>query len=143
MIDIEKLREASAEKVAEALGEAYDCTRTWGAWSYGTMGPGDFCLVAEDSDRLAEIVEAALAPALQAIEAQAAEIARLHKAQRWRPINTAPLDGTDVLLRSRSGQVANGHVNELLRWVWPYINREPAHWMPLPAATDIFLQGES
>lgn len=48
------------EAVAEALGEAYDCLRVWSAWSAGTMGPDDFRLVAEDGDRVEEIVQAVL-----------------------------------------------------------------------------------
>lgn len=51
-------REAVREAIAGALGEAYDCTRVWSAWSYGTMGPDDFSLVAEDDGRLDEITEA-------------------------------------------------------------------------------------
>lgn len=86
-MDTQKLREEATDKVAEALGDAYDCTRTWQAWSYGTMGPDDFALVADDDSRLSEITEAALAPALAAIDAQAAEIARLRgaceKAIEW------------------------------------------------------------
>ena len=47
------------EEIAEALGEAYDCNRDWSAWSYGTIGPDDFSLVAGDDARLQEIAEAA------------------------------------------------------------------------------------
>jgi hypothetical protein len=53
-------REAVHQAVAEALGGAHDCLRAWSAWSYGTMGPDDFVLVAEDSDRVAEIADAAI-----------------------------------------------------------------------------------
>jgi hypothetical protein len=59
-------REAVHQAVAEALGGAYDCRRSWRAWSYGimgpdgTMGPDDFVPVAEDSDRVAEIADAAI-----------------------------------------------------------------------------------
>jgi hypothetical protein len=54
-------REAVHQAVAEALGSgAYDCQRVWSAWSYGTMGPDDFVPVAEDSDRVAEIADAAI-----------------------------------------------------------------------------------
>ena len=48
-----------AKTLREALGDAYDCLRVWNAWSYGTMGPDDFSQVAEDSDRVAEIRNAA------------------------------------------------------------------------------------
>lgn len=54
------MREALFESIAEALGEAYDCTRVWPAWSYGTMGPDDFTQVAEQADRVNEIVDAVL-----------------------------------------------------------------------------------
>jgi hypothetical protein len=54
-------RAAIHQAVAEALGSgAYDCTRVWGAWQVGTMGEDDFVLVAEDSDRVAEIADAAI-----------------------------------------------------------------------------------
>jgi hypothetical protein len=56
----EELRWAVCEAVADALGEAYDCTRVWSAWSYDTMGPDDFSLVAENDSRLAEIADAAI-----------------------------------------------------------------------------------
>ena len=53
-------REAVCTAIAEALDEAYDCQRVWSAWSYGTMGPDDFTLTAEDGDRVAEIADAAI-----------------------------------------------------------------------------------
>ena len=56
----EELREKAKEAVAEALGEAYDCTRAWSACGHGTMGQNDFALIAEDDSRLSEIVDAAL-----------------------------------------------------------------------------------
>ena len=58
--------EAARDAVAQALGDAYDCGRVWSAWSYGTMGPDDFSLVAEDSDRVREIALAALEAAASA-----------------------------------------------------------------------------
>ena len=48
------------DAIAEALGDAYDCNRQWSAWSYGTMGPDDFSMVREDSDRVDEIAQAAV-----------------------------------------------------------------------------------
>ena len=48
------------DAVAKALGDAYDCTRVWSAWGYGTMGSDDFRLVANDPHRLHEIAEAAI-----------------------------------------------------------------------------------
>jgi hypothetical protein len=69
-------REAVHQAVAEALGSgAYDCTRVWSAWQVGTMGEDDFCLLAENPDRVAEIADAAI-EAIRAIPApQAGEVA--------------------------------------------------------------------
>ena len=58
----EDVPEAILDAVAGALGsDAYDCTRVWSAWSYGTMGPDDFAPIADDSHRVAEIARAAWA----------------------------------------------------------------------------------
>lgn len=54
------LRERVMDAIAEALGDAYDCTRHWSAWGYGTMSQDDFSLVADDSDRIGEIADAAI-----------------------------------------------------------------------------------
>lgn len=64
-------KEAVDDAIATALGDVYDCNRVWDAWSYGTMGPDDFSLVAEDSDRLREITDAAIQAILQSPEVQA------------------------------------------------------------------------
>lgn len=53
-------RGAVRDAVAAALGEAMDCTRVWSAWGVGTMSQDDFQLVAEDDERLDEIVDAAI-----------------------------------------------------------------------------------
>lgn len=59
---IDKLkREAIKQAIADTLGDAYDCTRVWQAWSYGTMGPDDFVQVAEQDDRLEELTDAVIA----------------------------------------------------------------------------------
>lgn len=56
----DSLPEGVLDAVAEALGDAYDCTRVWSAWSCGTMGPDDFEPVAEDGERVADIARAAI-----------------------------------------------------------------------------------
>ncbi len=56
----EEQRETVKQAIAEALGDAMDCTRTWSAWSIGTMGSDDFRPVSEDDARLEEITEAAI-----------------------------------------------------------------------------------
>lgn len=58
-VSVEPL-EAVRDALAGALGEAYDCTRVWEAWSYGTMGPDDFVEIACDDERLNEISVAIL-----------------------------------------------------------------------------------
>lgn len=54
----------------------------------------------------------------------------------WQPIETAPKDGTEILLISRKGRIANGvwvtANSNAGFWGWPYIFVEPAYWMPLP-----------
>ena len=61
----------------------------------------------------------------------------LKQAKEWRPIETAPKDGTRVLLLGRGMRHADGHweskaYNGNGCWVWPYVKAEPRNWMPLP-----------
>jgi hypothetical protein len=57
---------------------------------------------------------------------------------KWQPIETAPTDGTRILLRGRGGKIADGHYGQPDGWanpkrfVWPYIHANPTHWAPLP-----------
>lgn len=56
----------------------------------------------------------------------------------WKSIETAPKDGTLVLLLGKDQRHADGYWQGRTpftgngHWVWPYVNREPTHWMPLP-----------
>jgi len=57
----ETLREKAQKAVAQALGDAWDCTAAVAAvWNDGTLTAGDDSPVAEDPDRVAEITHAAL-----------------------------------------------------------------------------------
>ena len=58
----------------------------------------------------------------------------------WQPADTAPKDGTQILIAVAGDEyeVAWAYWNERWRiWVLPMTNRayqmEPTHWMPLPA----------
>ena len=57
----------------------------------------------------------------------------------WQPIETAPTDGTRILLRGMGGKIADGHYGQPdgyanpKQFVWPYIHANPTHWRPLPA----------
>jgi hypothetical protein len=44
--------------LSATLGDAMDCTRVWSAWGVGTMSEGDFQLLADNDERLDELVEA-------------------------------------------------------------------------------------
>ena len=52
--------ERTMDAIAQALGDAYDCTRAWSAWQVGTMSEDDFVPIVEQPDRLAEIAQAAI-----------------------------------------------------------------------------------
>ena len=57
---------------------------------------------------------------------------------KWQPIETAPTDGTRILLRGMGGKIADGHYGQPdgyanpKQFVWPYIHANPTHWRPLP-----------
>ena len=58
---------------------------------------------------------------------------------RWLPIETAPKDGTTVLLMAfgQHGRVriADGEYHKNYEvWSWTYVMVNPTHWMPLPPA---------
>ena len=75
-------------------------------------------------------------------DALKAEIERLTKAGDWKPIHTAPKDGTDVLIAYRDGYFGCMAVT-LTCWgetSWrhlfanEYLMDTPTYWMPVPLA---------
>ena len=56
----------------------------------------------------------------------------------WMPIETAPKGKNNViLLRQACGSVANGFwLAEAYAgngsWIWPYVHKNPTHWIPAP-----------
>ena len=51
----------------------------------------------------------------------------------WQPIETAPTDGTHLLLLTPKGRIADGFWSLKYNvWSWIYDLVEPTHWMPLP-----------
>lgn len=91
--------------------------------------------------RICEVAAQNLARAEQA----EAEVTTLHQAHQWQPIETAPTDGTNVLLwwpfwckgRPTIGWFGYKGIGQ---WVCPEAlegdGDPPTHWMPLPAAPD-------
>lgn len=98
-------REAVIEALASALGDAYDCTRVWSAWSYGTMGPDDFSTISQDGARLSEIAEAVIAampaaqPAPSAAPIPAQPVARLQLMESDRPFSKG--EYFDIIILNR------------------------------------------
>lgn len=51
---------------------------------------------------------------------------------QWMPIESAPKDGSHILLAGKKGRIASGCWHTWNLWDWPYIHAEPTHWQPLP-----------
>jgi len=60
----------------------------------------------------------------------------------WRPIETAPKDGSFILLATPKGRIADGFWSLVYGvWSWPYVMVEPTHWMPLPTPPKRSMEG--
>src|SRR3546814_3795236 len=62
----------------------------------------------------------------------------------WQPIETAPEDGTEVLVYTSGGNVMTAYISDSPYWRGEWMNWEarsdgmsvtPTHWMPLPPTT--------
>lgn len=69
-----------------------------------------------------------------AVLEQGVEFARLtRRIEMWQPIETAPKNGSSILLATPKGRIADGFWSPIYGvWSWPYVMVEPTHWMPLP-----------
>ncbi len=71
-----------------------------------------------------------------------ARVAELELDAKWRPIDTAPRDGSRLLLRSPKGRVADGEWSvQYGCWSWPYVMVEPTAWLPF-GIVDRAVEGE-
>ena len=98
-----------------------------------------FQLSGEDIEN--EIINSVIRPLVSSLPASAQATA---KVQQWQPIETAPKDGTNILLVNRAGNVATGlwqGNGEYEGWWLRGGNRPntffnhhygPSYWMPLP-----------
>ncbi|WP_098020853.1 hypothetical protein [Orrella dioscoreae] len=72
-------------------------------------------------------------------QVRAAVLADREGRQQWQPIETAPRDGSTILLRGKGDhRIADGYwlqaaYNGNGAWVWPYVHSEPVTWMLVPA----------
>jgi len=82
----------------------------------------------------AEDWEAAIhAWGIAAIQADRASRTPSPQGDAWQPIETAPKDGTRVLLATPRGRMADGEFHARYGvWSWPYVMVEPTLWRPLP-----------
>lgn len=65
-----------------------------------------------------------------------ARIRKLESQIAWQPIETAPKDGSQILLANHL-MTSDGYFEPLANggkgsWIWPYVLREPTHWKPVP-----------
>lgn len=70
-------------------------------------------------------------------ECAAAGVEYMAPPMRWLPIESAPMDGTLILLYTDSGAITVGQFDSLLKyWRYDYDNADghdkPTHWMSLP-----------
>jgi hypothetical protein len=95
----------------------------------------------------AEFISAVLAqaPLFDQLLAQASEVEALRAALEWQPIETAPKDGTEILLTDGYYKRTGYWAKRIAAWsidAVPPLNM-PTHWLPLPAAALARTEGPS
>lgn len=69
-------------------------------------------------------------------DVSAAQAAGVRRMSLLQPIETAPKDGSKILLAGNSifadGYWLQSAYNGAGAWIWPYIHKTPFYWMPLP-----------
>ena len=130
-------RDALIDAIAQGLHGTWHCTRVWEAWHVGTMSQDDFEPV-DESETPTEIADAVLALLAAPPTAQA---------EGWMPIETAPKDGSRILLHPAvevADDWSKGHWNsEHQCWIVGGSPSGVVHtaWHPLPPAPST--EGES
>ena len=74
-------------------------------------------------------------------QAVADAVIQAHEARRWKPIETAPKDGTSILIyipafKEWTAIVAQSHFYKAGRgkgYWWDFANMDPTHWTAIPA----------
>jgi hypothetical protein len=69
----DKQKEAMRDALSATLGDAMDCTRHWSAWGYGTMSQDDFKLVADNDERIDDLVEVVASALTAQVSGQSGE----------------------------------------------------------------------
>lgn len=84
---------------------------------------------------------------LRRLRAELAASREREARMQWQPIETAPTDGTRILLCGKGGKIADGYYGQPdgfanpKQFVWPYIHANPTHWMPLQAPPAALAEG--
>ena len=90
-----------------------------------------------ECDRDADLVISQAVIIIRELQAKVSELEAEQKSvsvpKVWKPISTAPMDGTQILLCTPTGKIADGMFSQRYKvWSWPYVMVDPTHWMQRP-----------